>query len=110
MIGMSETTKMHFLKISGIVTLAKKREFEHTIKFASELLTRDCVEISFGNEIFQRDAYYFFTCWVSAQALKKFMSSEEYHLIRSAYDALGLLHKIEIGYDVEIKTIRINQL
>jgi hypothetical protein len=107
---MSETAKIHFLKISGIVTLAKKREFEHTIKFACELLPQECVERSFGNEILQRDVYYFFTSWVSTRALKEFMGSEEYHFVRSAYDALGLLNKIEIGYDVEVDTIRINQL
>jgi hypothetical protein len=107
---MPEKSKMHFLRISGIVKRIKKYEFENTVKFVFRLFTDDCIEHSLAAEIQSKNAYYFYTSWKSEAALKKFMESEEYQLVRGAYDALGVLEKIEFGYDVEINTIRINYL
>jgi hypothetical protein len=106
----SETSKMHFLKISGIVHGIKKPEFEQTIKFVFGQVTKDCIERSLAAEVQSENAYYFYTTWKSEVALKKFMESEEYQLVRGVYDALGVLEKIEFGYDVEINTIRIGHL
>jgi quinol monooxygenase YgiN len=105
---MSDLSIIHFLKISGKIAQHRKREFENTVKYACGLMPDDCLEKTLSTEIFAEDTYYFFSEWSTGPALKKFMQSEEYQLIRSAYDVLGVLHKIEIGYHVEIKTIRIN--
>jgi quinol monooxygenase YgiN len=105
---MSDLSIIHFLKISGMIVQHKKREFENTVKYACGLMPYECLEKSLSAEIFSADTYYFFSEWSTEDALKKFVQSEEYQLIRSAYDVLGVLHKIEIGYHVEIKTIRIN--
>jgi hypothetical protein len=85
-----------------------KREFENTVKYACSLMPVECTEKNLSVEIFAENIYYFFSEWTTEAALKKFIQSEEYQLIRSAYDALGVLHKIDIGYHVEIKTIRIH--
>ncbi|HSZ35197.1 MAG TPA: hypothetical protein VK772_17910 [Puia sp.] len=105
---MSDLSIIHFLKISGMIVQHKKNEFENTVKYACGLIVDECLEKNLSAEIFERNHYYFFTSWSTETALRKFMHSEEYQLIRSAYDIMGLLHKIEIGYHVEIKTIRIN--
>jgi len=99
---------MHFLKISGVVERTKKIEFEQTVKFVFGQFTADCMERSLSAEIFDEDTFYFFTTWKSEDALKKFMESEEYQLVRGVYDALGVLEKIEFGYGAEINTIHIN--
>jgi hypothetical protein len=85
----------------------RKREFENTVKYACGLIPDECTEKNLSVEIFTADTYYFFSEWTTEPALKKFIQSEEYQLIRSAYDVLGVLHKIEIGFHVEIKTIQI---
>jgi hypothetical protein len=105
---MSDLRIIHFLKISGMIVQHSKREFENTVKYACGMIADECLEKKLSVEIFNRDTYYFFTEWSTEEALKKFIQSEEYQLIRSAYDVLGVLHKIEIGYHVAIKTIHIN--
>jgi hypothetical protein len=105
---MSDMSIIHLLKISGMISEKKKREFENTVKYACGLIPDECLEKSLSAEIFEPDTYYFFSSWSSESALIKFMKLEPYQLIRSAFDILGVLHKIEIGYHVEIKTIRIS--
>ena len=105
---MSDLRIIHFLKISGMIVQESKYEFENTVKYACIMMPHECLEKKLSVEIFNGDSYYFFTEWSTEESLKKFIRSEEYQLIRSAYDVLGVLHKIEIGYHVEIKTIHIN--
>ena len=105
---MSNLRIIHFLKISGMIAEHRKREFENTVKYACGLMPQECREKKLSVEIFAGDTYYFFSEWSTEPALRKFIDSEEYQLIRTAYDVLGVLHKIEIGYHVAIKTIHIN--
>ncbi len=87
----------------------RRQEFEQMVKFACGLVPNQCTEKNLAVEIFGGDEYYFFTSWLSDTALRTFLQSEEFFLIRTAFDTMGALKKIEIGYDVEIKTIHINQ-
>jgi hypothetical protein len=105
---MSEMRIIHFLKISGMIANDKKPEFEKTVRYTCELLPDECLVKNLSEESFYAGTYYFFSEWNTETALRKFIQSDEYHLIRSAYDVLGVLRKIDIGYNVEIKTIRIN--
>jgi hypothetical protein len=105
---MSDLSIIHFLKISGMIVQHSKREFENTVRYAFGLMPEDCMEKTLSTDIFENDTYYFFARWSTETALRKFLHSEEYQLIRSAYDVQGVLLKIEIGYHVEIKTIRIS--
>ena len=107
---MSELSSLHFLKITGLIDRQKKDEFEGTVKFACALLSPECIERSLSVEILFGDHYYFFVSWSTEEALRIFIQSNEYQLVRSAYDALGVLEKIEIGYNAEIKTIHIHHL
>ena len=106
---MSGLNIIHFLKISGMIAEERKHEFEKTIRFACGMLSEQCLVKQLSAEMFTNDTYYFFSEWATEFGLRRFIKSEEYHLIRSAYDVLGVLQKIEIGYGVEIKTIHINQ-
>ncbi len=105
---MSEISIVHFLKITGVIVRQKKIEFVDTVKFACTQARLECVESSLSAEILFGDMYYFFISWSSEKALRIFIESNEYQLVRSAYDALGILQKIEIGYNAEIKTIHIH--
>jgi hypothetical protein len=103
-------SRIHSLKISGWVKEQKKFELEDTVKFACGLLSDKCVEKSLSMESLFGDQYYFFTSWSTEKALREFIESEEYQLVRSAFDALGVLQKIEIGFDNKITTILIHPL
>jgi hypothetical protein len=105
---MADMNIIHFLKISGMILQHRKHEFENMVKYACGQLPEECIEKNLAIEISDAATYYFFAAWCSETALRKFIASEEYQLIRSAYDAMGILHKIEIGYHAEIKTIHIN--
>jgi hypothetical protein len=107
MTTMSEISIIHFLKITGMIDGQKKNEFERTVKFACGPMCSECIEMSLSVEIAFNEVYYFFISWSSEKALRIFIDSNEYQLVRSAYDALGVLQKIEIGYNAEIKTIHI---
>ena len=91
-----------------MVVEGRHREFENTVRYACELLLDQCLVKNLSAEIFTADVYYFFSEWATESALRKFIQSEEYQLIRTAFDVLGVLYKIEIGFHVEIKTIHIN--
>ena len=105
---MSELSSTHFLKITGQIDRQKKEEFEGTVKFACALLSSECIERSLSEEILFGLHCYFFVSWHTEIALRLFIGSNEYQLLRSAYDALGVLEKIEICYNAEIKTIYIH--
>ena len=105
---MIEIDDMHFVKISGMVSDSKKSEFIHTVKFACNLMSTACMERSLSNEMLEENTYYFFSSWSTESALQEFMQSNEYQLIRGAYDAIGTLNKIEFGYGNKIRRIRIN--
>ncbi len=107
---MSVESRLHFLKISGWAYEHKKFELENTVKFACGLVSDECIERSLSMESLFGDKYYFFTSWITEEALRKFIESEEYQLVRSAFDALGVLQKIEIGFDNKITTIFIHPL
>ena len=105
---MSELQIIHFLKISGMISDFRKREFENIIRDVCELFPDECLVKNLSAKVFAADTYYFFSQWNTETALKKFIQSEEYQLIRTAYDVMGVLEKIEIGYHVEIKIIHIH--
>jgi hypothetical protein len=104
---MTGLSRIHFLKISGLVDRLKKNEFENTVRFACGMMSAECTTKSLSAELLFGNEYFFFTSWSTEEALRLFVQSDEYQLVRGAYDALGLLQKIEIGYNVEIKRILI---
>ena len=104
---MSEFSSIHFLKITGLIERQKKDEFEVAVDFAYAQLPTGCTEKSLSVEKLFDERYYFFVSWATEKALTSFIQSNEFQLVRSAYDALGELQKIEIAYHAEIKTILI---
>ena len=76
-------------------------------KFCLRTITGECTEKSLSVEMLFGNRYFFFVSWSTEEALKSFIRSNEFQLVRSAYDALGVLQKIEIAYNAEIKTIHI---
>jgi hypothetical protein len=100
---MDEKSHVHFLKISGLVANNKKKEFEQTVQFVFNQLPAVCTERSLAIDFQKQERYYFYSVWQNESSLKKFMESEEYQLIRGAYEALGYYEKTVFGPGTEIK-------
>ena len=84
-----EKNTPHFLRISGDVPENKRREFEQTFKFVFNQLPAECIEHSLSNDVFVDGHYHFFSLWLTGRAMKLFMSSVEFQLLRGAYFTLG---------------------
>jgi hypothetical protein len=84
-----EKNTPHFLRISGDVPDNKRREFEQTFKFVFNQLPDDCIERSLSADVFEDGHYHFFSLWLTGTAMKLFMSSVEFQLLRGAYFTLG---------------------
>jgi hypothetical protein len=78
-----------FLKISGEISHSKKKEFEQTIRFVFNQMPQECLEQNLAMDVYNENRYYFFTLWKDEKSLVKFMETNEYHLIKGAYNALS---------------------
>jgi hypothetical protein len=94
---MEEKNICYFLKMSGWVQNAKRKEFEQTVRFVFNQLPSECLQRDLTIDGATGDQYLFNTLWLSQNSLLKFMESEEFILIKGAYSALGALNKVEQG-------------
>jgi quinol monooxygenase YgiN len=86
---MDERHPLHFLKISGDIGNNKEKEFEQTIRFVFNQLPDDCIDRNLTQDTFNMGHYVFYSVWHNERALLKFMKSEEYDLIKGAFETLG---------------------
>jgi quinol monooxygenase YgiN len=86
---MNERHSFHFLKISGDISDNKEKEFEQTIRFVFNQLPDECIDRSLTQDTFNAGHYVFYSVWHNERALLKFMKSEEYDLIKGAFETLG---------------------
>jgi hypothetical protein len=86
---MEEKHNEHFLRISGVISNAKKKEFEQTIRFVFNQMPPECLEKNLTVDVNNENCYYFFTLWTDEKAKVKFMETNEYQLIKGAYSALA---------------------
>jgi len=86
---MEKITSNHFLNISGEVGYNKKREFEQTIKFIFNQLPSECIHRCLATDIYKEHHYFFLSTWIDERSLSRFIESEEYQLIKGAFDVLG---------------------
>jgi hypothetical protein len=98
---MEESHIAHFLKISGRIPNAKKKEFEQTIRFVFNQLPRECIQRELSFDINNEGQHSVFLLWLNEQSLLKFMESDEFLLIKGAYSALGAMNTITHGISNE---------
>src|SRR5664279_2195288 len=98
---MEEKHISHFLKVSGVISNAKKKEFEQTIRFVFNQMPQECIQrdLSFDEN---KGKYSVFSLWLNEHSLLKFMESEEFLLVKGAYSALGQLGSIDHGISKDL--------
>jgi hypothetical protein len=89
--------KIYLLKIFGTISSAKQKEFEQTIRFAVNLLPSSCISSHLSMDVFNSNTYHFFTLWRSPADMAAFRRSNEFDLIRGAFQALGFLDRSFVG-------------
>lgn len=88
---------LYFLKISGDVRIGKHREFQQTIQFIINQLPKQCVSHNLAVDIHNTQLYHFFTVWQSDEALTAFRESNEFNLLKGAFQTLGVYGETLIG-------------
>lgn len=80
----------HFLKMTGWVPQNKRKEFEQTFRFVEIQRSPDCLHFKLTVDIFTPNEYHFFSVWPSKESLEAFCVSQEFQVLRGAFQTLGL--------------------
>ena len=99
--------KVHCLKMSGIVPLGKRKEFEQTFRFVSNHLSRNCIEFNLFSDALDSNQYHFVALWLSPESMSSFCASNEFFLLVGAFKTLGLMERSETMEWVNTKSIEI---
>lgn len=91
----------YFLKISGFIRKEKQREFQQTVQFIINHLPPQCIESHLASDVFIPDQFHFFTSWDSKPSLNSFSSSEEFELLKGAFNTLGTFQSTRTGYKTD---------
>ncbi|HTS43038.1 MAG TPA: antibiotic biosynthesis monooxygenase [Puia sp.] len=94
---MNEKQSVHFMKMSGDIGRGKEKEFEQTVRFVFNQLPDECIERSLAQDIFNKGHYSFYSVWHDQNSLFSFLKSEEFQLIRGAFDSLGHFENVING-------------
>src|SRR5258705_7282676 len=105
MIVLIDSKMNFFLIISGQITQSKKKEFEQTFRLAYSVKTRECLVYNLSVDTSKEDYYHFFSLWTSDLALKVFMESTEYEMMKCAFHALGHIEYSLTGNISETKDL-----
>jgi quinol monooxygenase YgiN len=81
---------IYSLKITGSIIGEKHKEFQQTVQFVFNHLSPGCLVHALALDVFQPNVYHLFTMWNSKEALALFKISNEYQLLKGAYQTLGL--------------------
>ena len=84
-------SKPYLLKISGSISVEKRKEFEQTVRFVFKLLPDSCFSSHLALDVFNDNLYHLFTLWKSEVDLGKFKRSNEYNVIKGSFQTLGIL-------------------
>ena len=99
--------KVHCLKMSGIVPLGKRREFEQTFRFVANHLSRNCIEFNLYSDVLGSNRYHFVALWSTQDSMNSFCASNEFFLLVGAFKTLGFMEFSETMEWVNTKSIDI---
>lgn len=105
-----EHNNLYFLKISGTVGTGKQREFQQTIQFVFNHLSSNCINHNLTLDVHIPQLYHVYSLWKSENSLSAFRSSNEFELIRGAFQTLGTYKDTMSGRWADIQLFEINLL
>ena len=105
-----ERDNLYFLKISGTVSAGKQREFQQTVQFVFNHLSPGCISHSLALDVHMHDHYHVYSSWNSEASLTAFKRSNEFELIKGAFQTLGSYKDTMSGRWAQIQLFEINYL
>jgi hypothetical protein len=105
-----EKKHSYFLKISGSIAIGKQREFQQTVQFIFNHLPADCVIHNLALDLHVSNLYHLFTLWETEQSLQAFRSSNEFELLKGAFQTLGVYNGALTGKWADVQLFDLNHL
>ena len=105
-----ERANLYFLKISGTVSAGKQREFQQTVQFIFNHLSSDCLNHNLTLDVHTPELYHVYSLWNSEDSLYAFRSSNEFELIKGAFQTLGSYRDTMSGPWAKIQLFEVNHL
>ena len=105
-----ERDNLYFLKISGIASAGKQREFQQTVQFVFNHVSSDCVNHNLALDVHTPDLYHLYSVWNSEDALYSFRTSNEFELIKGAFQTLGTYYDTMSGRRPNIQIFELDHL
>lgn len=101
---------LYFLKVSGTVQPAKQREFKQTVLFVFNHLPSSCISRNLALDLHQPDLYHVYCLWRSREALIAFRSSNEFVLLKGAFETLGTYRDAIAGVRTDINLFEVSDV
>jgi hypothetical protein len=101
---------LYFLKISGTVRPGKQREFQQTVLFIFNHLPNTCISRNLALDLHQANLYHIYSLWRSRKALLTFRASNEFELLKGAFETLGVYHESIHGVRTDINLFEVNDV
>src|SRR5688572_9051796 len=101
---------IYFLKITGSISWEKHREFQQTVQFVFNHISAGCLVHVLALDVFKPDLYHLFTMWSSREALAIFKRSNEYQLLKGAFQTLGLYESTINGKLADVQMFEVIQI
>jgi quinol monooxygenase YgiN len=101
---------LYFLKISGNVSAGKHREFQQTVQFIFNHLPSGCLGRNLALDVHHANLYHIYSLWDSESALEAFKNSNEFELMRGAFQTLGAYEETMAGKLAETQLFELNYL
>lgn len=105
-----EQDSLYFLKISGTVSAGKQREFQLTVQFVFNHMPSGCVNHNLTLDVYSPELYHVYSLWNSEISLYAFGSSNEFELIKGAFQTLGSYKDTMSGRWADIQLFEVNDL
>ncbi len=105
-----ETNNLYFIKISGQINPSKQKEFQQTVQFVFNHLPSQCIEKSLALDVHHPELYHLYSLWKSEGAVMTFKGSNEFELLKGAFQTLGSYKDTVTGRKANIQLFELNHL
>jgi quinol monooxygenase YgiN len=103
-----DSNDKYFLKISGSIDSSKQKEFRQSVRFIFNLIPSGCLGYNLSLDVNKAGLYHLYSVWSSENALKGFEESNEYEVLKGAFEVLGSGKNIMRGRKSDIQLFAIS--
>lgn len=101
---------LYFLKISGLINKTKHQEFQQTVQFIFNHLSSACLSHNLALDVNTTNLYHFYSLWQSEDSLLAFKASQEFELLKGAFQTLGQYEETMSGKKADMQLFELNYL